>query len=277
MQSPFPGMDPYIEACGLWEGFHYKFISEIERSLAASLPERYFVEVGERSYIVLAGTEGKVERQFLPDVSVSSPANSVRGAVATAEPETDAVSMRAFIDEHFRENFIEIYESDPELRLVTCIEVLSPSNKRPGTEGWDLYLRKRQALMQWKANLVEIDLLRGGQRFPMVDPWPDSPYYFLVCRPSRSPYCRVQRAFVHKPLPELAVPLASPDPDMVLALQPMIEAVYARSKYARRIDYTKPLTPPLSAEERSCLASRQRGATTAEKPKSARKRGTKRN
>jgi hypothetical protein len=26
MKSPFPGMDPYYEACGLWEGFHNRLI-----------------------------------------------------------------------------------------------------------------------------------------------------------------------------------------------------------------------------------------------------------
>ena len=29
MKSPFPGMDPYIEACGLWGDFHHELISEI--------------------------------------------------------------------------------------------------------------------------------------------------------------------------------------------------------------------------------------------------------
>lgn len=72
--------------------------------------------------------------------------------------------MRAFVAEEYRESFIEIYEADSELRLVTCVEVLSPSNRRRDTEGWDLYLRKRQALLLGAANLVEIDLLRGGQR-----------------------------------------------------------------------------------------------------------------
>ena len=84
-----------------------------------------------------------------------------------------------------RESFIEIYEQAPEIRLVTCIEVLSPSNKRPGTEGWELYLRKRNALLLGQASLVEIDLLRGGRRMPMVEPWPPSPYYLLVGWQSR--------------------------------------------------------------------------------------------
>src|SRR5947207_691136 len=115
MKSPFPGMDPFIEDRGLLADFHTKLIGEIERALAAVLPERYFVQTGERAYEVIAG-----------------------------------------IEEHFHENFIEIYEAEPGPRLVTCIEVLSPSNKHDGKKGWKLYLRKRNALLLGQANLVEI-------------------------------------------------------------------------------------------------------------------------
>ena len=38
MRSPFPGMDPYIEACHLWEDFHHDLILEIKSVLAAVLP-----------------------------------------------------------------------------------------------------------------------------------------------------------------------------------------------------------------------------------------------
>ena len=78
------------------------------------------------------------------------------------------------------EALIEIYEASPGQRLETCIEVLSPSKKRPGTEGWELYQRKRQSLLRGNVKPMEIDLLRGGQRMPMLDPWPDSPYTLLV-------------------------------------------------------------------------------------------------
>jgi hypothetical protein len=33
MKSPFPGMDPYLEACGLWEGFHNRLINKIDETL----------------------------------------------------------------------------------------------------------------------------------------------------------------------------------------------------------------------------------------------------
>jgi len=280
MKSPFPGMDPYIEDRGLWADFHTKLIGEIERGLSASLPERYFIQTGERAYVVLAGTNGKEERPFYPDVGVGAAPEPERvaeagGGVAVAEPaaEITAVTMRAFIDEHFRENFIEIYETDPEVRLVTCIEVLSPSNKRRGTEGWEQYLRKRNALLLGSANLVEIDLLRAGQRMPMVEPWPNSTYYLLVGRQSRVPHCRVWPVHFDQVLPEIPVPLASPDPDVPLALQPLIEAIYERSRYARRIDYTKPLDPPLAPEQAAWLQERLRSDDKRRKPRARRQRG----
>jgi Protein of unknown function (DUF4058) len=99
MKSPFPGMDPFIEDCGLWSDFHTKLIGEIERTLAVTLPERYFIQTGERSYVVLAGTDGKEERPFYPDVGVEVAERQVaprdRG-VANAEAATagDAVTMR---------------------------------------------------------------------------------------------------------------------------------------------------------------------------------------
>jgi hypothetical protein len=217
---------------------------------------------------------------FYPDVGAHAvdrkDAPRVSG-VAIADPATgDAVTMRAFIDEHFRENFIEIYKSDPEIRLVTCIEVLSPSNKRRGSEGWEQYLRKRNALLLGSASLVEIDLLRGGQRLPMVEPWPASAYYFLVGRQSRVPDCRVWPVHCHQVSPEIPVPLASPDPDVPLALGPLIDAVYVRSRYARRIDYTKPLRPPLTPEQAACLQGTLGGAKRTSKPRAARRRRSQR-
>jgi hypothetical protein len=279
MKSPFPGMDPFIEDRVLWADFHTKLIGEMERTLAAALPERYFIQTGERDYIVLAGIDEMETKSMYPDVGIETRERGERpaeasGAVAVAAPvlDTGGVTMRAFIDEHFRESFIEIYEAEPEARLVTCIEVLSPSNKRSSTKGWKRYLRKRNALLLGKANLVEIDLLRGGRRMPMVEPWPRSPYYLLVGRESHVPYCRVWPAYFNQPLPEIPVPLAHPDPDLPLALQPMIEAVYERSRYGRRLEYTKPLKLPLSAEETAWLALRLHSEEAPTKPPTPPKR-----
>ena len=255
MKSPFPGMDPYIEACGLWGDFHHDLISEIKHALARAAPERYLVRAGERSYIVLVEEEGKTSHPFFPDVSVTTQrrkkTSRKKAGTALVEPvlRAEPVLMRAFIEEEHREAFVEIYEATPEQRLVTCIEVLSPSNKRPHTPGWDIYLRKRQSLLLGDTNLVEIDLLRGGQRMPMLDPWPDSPCTILVARAKKYDLCQVWPVHFRAPAPSVPIPLAKPDPDIVLDLQPMIDAIYQRSRYERSIDYGKPLTPPLDAAE----------------------------
>src|SRR5437870_11595843 len=102
MKSPFPGMDPYIEDRGLWPDFHDDLIAEIKRSLAARLPERYFVQTGERSYVVIAGTDEKEVKPIYPDVGIEKSDLEGRGsapgsAVALAEPEVDtgSITMRA--------------------------------------------------------------------------------------------------------------------------------------------------------------------------------------
>jgi hypothetical protein len=257
VKSPFPGMDPYIEACGLWGDFHLNLIAEIQVALARAAPERYLVRAEERSYIVLVEEEGKASHPFVPDVSVSTerrekkkPSRKKSGTVV-AEPVISAepVLMRAFIEEEHREAFVEIYEAAPEQRLVTSIEVLSPSNKRPGTPGHELYLRKRQSLLLGDANLVEIDLLRGGSRMPMLDPWPDSPYTVLVARARKFGLCRVWPVYFQMRSPSIPIPLLKPDPDLLLDLQPMIDSIYQRSRYARSINYSRPLAPPLDAAE----------------------------
>jgi len=236
-------MDPYIEASGLWEDFHTRLIGEIKATLAETLPQNYLIRFGVRAYVELSDSDGKREDDMI-----------------VVEPTADAesVSLRAFIAEEYRENFIEIYADEPERYLVTCIEVLSPSNKRGGSKGWKLYQRKRQGLLLSDANLVEIDLLRGGTRMPMLDPWPNSPYTLLVGRSTRTPTCRVWPAHFQRPLPVIPVPLAHPDADLSLDLQPMLATIYARSRYERSIDYTKPLKPPLTVEETTWLAEQLR-------------------
>jgi len=254
-------MDPYIEACGLWGDFHHDLISEIKHALTRVAPEHYLVRAGERSYVVLVESEGQQSYPFLPDVSITAPRGrkktSKKGGASLAEPvgEPEPVTMRAFVQEEHREAFVEIYEATPEQRLVTSIEVLSPSNKRHGTEGWELYQKKRQSILLGDVNFVEIDLLRGGQRMPMLDPWPDSPYSLLIAR-ANSQICRVWQAHFRRPLPPLPVPLAKPDPDVPMNLQPMIDAIYERSRYQRSIDYGKPLNPPLAAGDIAWLQKR---------------------
>jgi len=69
---------------------------------------------------------------------------------------------------------VEIHETGT-LKLVTAIEILSPVNKRPGHEAFEGYRRKRRHLLRSDAHLLEIDLLRGGERPPLDRPVPPAP------------------------------------------------------------------------------------------------------
>ncbi len=260
MKSPFPGMDPFIEAEGLWEGFHDRLIARIDDALARVLPEGYVMDIANRTYVVLVETESKNERSAKPDVSISErPSRKKRrtknGGTAVAElPETvESVQMQAFIAEEFKETFVEIYAQREERYLVTSIEVLSPSNKRPNSEGWEQYERKRQAMLLGRANFIEIDLLRDGEKQPMLGPWPTFPYTLLVSRKNRAPHCRVFRGDFLRRLPVIPVPLRSPDPDLQLDLQPLIDTIYELGRYHEEIDYSRRLTPALSDAESSAV------------------------
>lgn len=259
-------MDPFIEGCGLWEDFHGHLIEKISEALADAVPPTYFVTNGERTYVVLDDSEDIKSHAFKPDVSIArergAPTGVATAAVAESAIQTAPYSVRAFVEEEFRERFIEIREGNHFGQLVTSIEVLSPSNKKPKSPGWDLFQRKRQGLFaEHAANVVELDLLRSGQRMPMVDRLPTSPYRLLVARRTEMPYCQVWDAYFDRPLPPLPVPLAKPDADIRLDLQPMIDAIYLRWRYYRRFDYAEPLKPPLSPEELAWLEQRLRERT----------------
>jgi hypothetical protein len=261
-------MDPYIEARHLFEDFHNCLIADLQRTLADVLPDRYIVRSGERSYVALAQVDDEPEqRHFLPDVAVAETRSSVRkprkakrsANSAAVQTPVGAVLMRPpRVTSEYRETFLEIRQVDPDHKRVTGIEVLSPTNKDYGSKGWWLYHRKRRAFLGGYANLVEIDLLRGGRRMPMSSPWPDSPYYLLTSYKKPRRECFAWPAYSIKPLPPITIPLTPPDPDISLEVQPLVDAIYARSRYGYDIDYRRPLSLPLSAAEQAWLEERLR-------------------
>src|SRR4051794_9129233 len=147
MKSPFAGMDPHIESSGLWRNFHANLMIKIQDALADVVPRHYLVRAEERSYLLLTAEDGKEVRDFYPDVRVLDPEPSGRkrgkrrqgtAAVAPAalSPPQQPMKLTAFVEKEVRETFIEIFPTEPEHRLVTTIEVLSPSNKERGGHGW---------------------------------------------------------------------------------------------------------------------------------------------
>ena len=164
--------------------------------------------------------------------------------VATLEP--IAIPFAAAIDE-VRDTWIEIRRL-PDERLVTAIEVLSPTNK--GSSGLTEYLDKRHRLRTQGVNLVEIDLLIAGRRLPMAKPLPPGDFFTIISRASKSELGDVYAWSIQRPLPKIPIPLEDPDPDVFLDLAEVFALAYQRGRYARLINYNRPLDLPLHPQDK---------------------------
>ncbi len=170
MPSPFPGMDPYIEHPDVWSDFHGDFAGEIRARLNAAIRPRYLARM--TPYTTYETVEIERPQGIRPDVGVREQQRAARmlreaSAGLTPAPVTNTVELE-FSLEIFS---VEIQKRDT-LELVTAIEILSPANKKRGHPAYDHYLKKRRDLLYAQAHLVEIDLLRGGTRPPLVNPVP---------------------------------------------------------------------------------------------------------
>jgi Protein of unknown function (DUF4058) len=132
-------------------------------------------------------------------------------------------------------------------QLVTAIELLSPSNKRG--DGRAEYLAKRRRILLSTAHLMEIDLLRQGQRPPMREVLPDAPYFVFLSRFENRPITDVFPITLHDPLPIVPVPLLTGDPDVPLDLQAALRTIYDLLGYDLAIDYLQPAEVPLPHEQ----------------------------
>src|SRR5262249_40161893 len=127
--------------------------------------------------------------------------------------------------------------------LVTVVELLSPSNKRAGSDR-DQYLAKREQILSSTAHLVEIDLLRGGKPMPRADR-PDCEFSMLVSRVEDRPRAGFWPVRLRSALPEIPVPLRSPDADARLDLQAIVHRLYDAAGYEDYIYGSSP-DPPLA-------------------------------
>jgi hypothetical protein len=132
MDSPFPGMDPYLEQH--WQSVHQRLIVYAGDQLQALLPRRFRVEVEERVFV----------------------AGDVDGVLA--EPLVIEIP-----DEPLTESYLEIVDVTSGNRVITAIEFLSPTNKTAG-DGNELYVQKQREYRAARVSLVEIDLTRQGNR-----------------------------------------------------------------------------------------------------------------
>ena len=253
MPCPFPGMDPYLEQEPFWSDFSVKFISSLANAMLPGLLPRYDVLVEE--YIYVAHEEIRMHR-VKPDITITtgegwrSAAESSVGLLDVATEELDYPDFEPRTQRHLR----VIHRQTR--RVVTVIEFLSPTNKKPGDDGQDAYLEKRSEYIASECNLVEIDLLRGGERLPMSGRLPQGDYYVYVGRWGRKPRCNVIGWPWRAILPSVPIPLLPEDGDLTVQVQGVFQTAFDQSLYDRRLPYGEPLLPPLPADDANWARTR---------------------
>lgn len=235
MANPFPGMDPYLEG-NLWPAVRTEMVAAIRRRLNEILRPRYVAVTIQRTALI--------EPDMAAESEWAEPDVFVGGAPFTAtylEPKAIPIDG------------VEIRDGSDGLR-VTAIEVLAAEDKTLG------YYRRIE-LLATGTHIVEIDLLRGGSRFPTPSPLPEQPYYAFVCRGNVRPRkLEVWPTPFATCLPVIAVPLAAGDADVVLDLQDFLDSLQAANDYDRLIDYTQPPPGALSPDDLAWIDERLRAA-----------------
>lgn len=251
-KCPFPGMDPFLEP--YWRGVHASLIVAIKNTIQGQLPADLWAQVD----------DGLIDESLLaiPDVQVverhsETEVESTQSSVAVATQPTTISVPRPRKDRH-----IVILDTSSGNRVVTAIELLSPSNKLPGPDRL-AYLRKQQAYLDGGINLVEIDLVRAG-RFSLTadeDSIPElvqSTYRVCVRRASKPGLADLYRISLKDPLPVVSIPLRAEDAD-VLNLQSLIHQFYIDGRYWK-IDYTRDPNPAFEPAEREWVYELLRAA-----------------
>ncbi|MGD1806602.1 DUF4058 family protein [Dapis sp. BLCC M126] len=250
MPSPFPGMDPYLEHPDLWPGLHLFLISNLAQLLSPQLRPKYFVSVEVRMY-----EDNNTESLLvgLSDVSVLSKqsqtneSNYTESIVTATATSTKPITVTLPIPITIRQGYLEIQEVATK-EVVTTIEILSPSNKRGG-KGREMYLEKREKILDSLTNFIEIDLLRRGQRMPILNQNIQGNYRILVSRAKQRPRADLYAFNIQHKIPEFPLPLRPEDTEPIIDLQALLNNIYDVGSYDLKIDYTQKPVPELSEND----------------------------
>jgi hypothetical protein len=240
MPSPFPGMNPYLEA-QRWAGVHHWLITELARHLNLHLAPKYYVAVEVRVYEIDDATESTLIG--IPDNVVLSSRTTVQprkhSAVATL---TEPVMVTLPMPEVVKEGYLEVREASTH-RVVTAIELLSPKNKQPG-KGRTQYEEKRQKLLSSPTHLVEIDLIRKFKPMALGGTTPTSDYRILVSRSPQRPKAALYAFNLQDEIPLFPLPLQADEAEFPVDLKLLLDNLYDAGAYAQQIDYSQAVPEP---------------------------------
>jgi hypothetical protein len=242
-------MNPYLENPVWWLGIHNALMTFLWTTINAALPARYIANMAERVYVV------EPDREIYPDVWIeeqrTEPGSARARRPVSAAIAADPALLLDVESDEIHEAFIQIVPVEDESRVLTAIEILSPSNKTSGHPGRKLYRKKQREILSSDASLLEIDLLRTGEHTvvaPLARLSQRTTWRYLVSLSrgwQRSPV-EAWAIKLQERLPRVTVPIVETEPDLVVDLQIILNRIYEEGPFARRIDYQRDPPVPLS-------------------------------
>ena len=246
MPSPFPGMNPFLEHPTVWHDFHERFCPAVAEVLTAQVRPNYIVKIDEHVFIheLTEDSRGLLGRGDVTVTAIDALLDERSEAASMATIDAPSQVRLPTVDRESL-SYLEVRDRET-LRVITVIELPSPSNKQTSPDR-EQYVAKRAQILNTAVHFIEIDLLRGGPRMPM-DGLSECDYYVLVSRHQKRPHADVWPFQLHDPMPIVPVPLQPPDEDAKLDLRIALDRIYDAAGYEDYIYRGQP-EPALSAED----------------------------
>lgn len=216
MSSPFPGMDPYLEAPERWPAFQHQMLACLGEVLQPNVGDRYRLRTATRFYV------------------------------------HEQVLFTSILKEEHREEYLEVRQR-PTGRLITIVDLVSPANRTTAT-GRREYQAKREEHRRHGAHLVELELVLEGQTCMNVslENLPEHDYLVSVSRMQQNDRFEVYPVRLRSRLPRFKLPLAADDRDVVVDLQGIFNRCYD-IHFAGKIDYGQDPPALLDDEDRKWI------------------------
>lgn len=230
MPSPFPGMDPFIEY-DCWNNFHSRMILSIAD------------DVVHKNDLPFVATIDDIIYPFVPP-----PGSNAKWI--GPPPKQHHVCLRRC--------------RDP--KPFTIITMLCPTTK--GGSGTEKYIRHREDFLRQGMHLVEIDLLRLGEKLPAFETVAVNNFGAVVTRADQPANAQIYQWSLTDRLPRIGIPLADGVPDVELDLQEAFDGLYHRAGFDYALPYDMRCMTNMSAEQlawvESCLAVRAKTKSQSE-------------
>ncbi len=256
--NPYPGINAHLNSLlqtpgtddqpAVWPAFHSQHIANLTEALNAQLPDHYLALNQQSLQTRSVEIGGFMElRRPVPDVSIfqkGQPGSQTEPALA-ATPTWEA-SIADVLEPVPQPQAAVIHELLPQGKLgrvVTRIELLSPSNK-PGGSHYETYAVKRVEALQGDVPLIEIDYLHESS--PVISQLPayphhplSYPYAILISDPRPdwgTGKVRVYGFSVTEPIKVFPVPLAG-DESILLDLNAVYQHTFRAGRWGDLLDY----------------------------------------